>query len=193
MLFRSKYRKVSLPREEIDGGLTPGKSFPVFDTDFGRIGLMTCWDVFFPESARSLAGKGAEIIFLPIWGGNLDLARARAIENQVYLVSSTYDMKTGIFNREGKLIVEGSETDPVAVALGAQPLDAEESENYSIGAVFQFGRASLTIDAYRITHSTQEDIEAENAKMAKAQKLEAEKAELRAKLRELEKESRKLT
>jgi len=112
-----KYRKVSLPREEIDGGLTPGKSFPVFDTDFGRIGLMTCWDVFFPESARSLAGKGAEIIFLPIWGGNLDLARARAIENQVYLVSSTYDMKTGIFNREGKLIVEGSETDPVAVAV----------------------------------------------------------------------------
>ena len=52
---------------------------------------------------------------------------------------------------------------------------------------------SYPIDAYRITHSTQEDIEAEKAKMTKAQKLEAEKAELRAKLRELEQESRKLT
>jgi iron complex outermembrane receptor protein len=41
-------------------------------------------------------------------------------------------------------------TDPVAVALGAQPLDAEESENFSLGAVLQLGRASLTIDAYRI-------------------------------------------
>jgi iron complex outermembrane receptor protein len=41
-------------------------------------------------------------------------------------------------------------TDPVAVALGAQPLDAEESENFSVGAVLQLGRASLTIDAYRI-------------------------------------------
>ena len=111
-----KYRKVCLPREEIDGGLSPGDSFPVFSTDFGKIGLMTCWDVFFPEPARVLARKGAEIIFLPIWGGNLDLAKARAIENQVYLVSSSYDMKTGIFDRAGELLVEGTEENPVAVS-----------------------------------------------------------------------------
>ncbi len=110
-----KYRKVCLPREEIDGGLTPGDSFPVFDTDFGRIGLMTCWDVFFPEPARCLSAKGAEIIFMPIWGGNLDLAEARAIENQVYLVSSSYDMKTGVFDRDGILLAEGTETSPVAL------------------------------------------------------------------------------
>ena len=41
-------------------------------------------------------------------------------------------------------------TDPVAIALGAQPLDAEESLNYSIGAVLRFGDLSITIDAYRI-------------------------------------------
>jgi hypothetical protein len=52
---------------------------------------------------------------MPIWGGNLDLAKARAIENQVYLVSSTYDMKTGVFDREGELMVEGTETAPVAL------------------------------------------------------------------------------
>mgnify|MGYP002777058157 CR=1 FL=1 len=40
--------------------------------------------------------------------------------------------------------------DPVARALGAQPLEAEESVNFSLGAVFTFGEASLTIDAYRI-------------------------------------------
>ena len=110
-----KYRKVSLPREEIEGGLSPGDSFNVFETDFGRIGLMTCWDVFYPVPARTLAMKGAEIIFLPIWGGNIDLAKARAIENQVYLVSSSYDMKTGIFDHEGNLIAEGTEENPVAV------------------------------------------------------------------------------
>ena len=40
-----KYRKVYLPREEFEGGLTPGMDYPVFETDFGKIGIMICWDV----------------------------------------------------------------------------------------------------------------------------------------------------
>lgn len=110
-----KYRKTSLPREEIDGGVTPGDSFPVFDTDFGRIGMMICWDVTFPEAARALARQGAEVIFLPIWGGDLTLAKARAIENQVYLVSSTYDMITGVIDLEGKVVKEAKADKEVVV------------------------------------------------------------------------------
>ena len=110
-----KYRKVSLPREEIAGGITPGSDFPVFETDFGKIGMMICWDVFFPEPARALSLEGAEIIFMPIWGGDLTLSKARAIENQVYLVSSTYDMKTAVFDKRGNMMVEGTERNPVAV------------------------------------------------------------------------------
>jgi len=113
--LRGKYRKVCLPREEIEGGITPGDDLPVFETPFGRVGLMICWDVFFPEPARGLAQRGAEIIFLPIWGGDLTLTRARAIENQVYLVSSSYDMKTAIFDRRGEILAEGTEKDPVIV------------------------------------------------------------------------------
>jgi outer membrane receptor protein involved in Fe transport len=41
-------------------------------------------------------------------------------------------------------------TDPIAVALGAKKLDAEDSINYSIGAVLRFGQVDITIDAYRI-------------------------------------------
>jgi predicted amidohydrolase len=111
-----KYRKVSLPREEIEGGVTPGDALPVFNTDFGTIGMMICWDVTFPESARTLAKKGAEVIFLPIWGGNITLAKARAIENQVYLVSSSYNMKTAIFDLEGEIIAEATDENPVVVA-----------------------------------------------------------------------------
>lgn len=120
-----KYRKVCLPREEIEGGVTPGQQFPVFDTDFGKVGIMICWDVAFPEPARQLAMQGAEIILLPIWGGNINLTKARAIENQVYLVSSTYDMRTGVFNLEGDLIAEGTDDHPVAIIevdLGEQKL-----------------------------------------------------------------------
>lgn len=110
-----KYRKTSLPREEIDGGVTPGNSFPVFDTDFGRIGMMICWDVTFPEAARSLAQQGAEVLMLPIWGGDITLAKARAIENQVYLVSSTYDMVSAVFDLEGNVVKEATDENPVVV------------------------------------------------------------------------------
>lgn len=111
-----RYRKTSLPREEIDGGVTPGNAFPVFDTDFGRIGIMICWDVTFPEPARALAQQGAEVIFLPIWGGNVTLAKARAIENQVYVVSSTYDMITAVFDLEGNVIKEAKKDGEVVIA-----------------------------------------------------------------------------
>jgi predicted amidohydrolase len=97
-----KYRKVCIPREEIDGGITPGRDYPVFETDKGRVGMMVCWDVHFPEVARELARRGAEVIFLPIWGGNETLARARAIENQVILVASGYDFTTAIFDKRGE-------------------------------------------------------------------------------------------
>ena len=110
-----KYRKISLPREEIDGGITPGDETPVFDTDFGRIGMMICWDVTFPETARALAKQGAEVIFLPIAGGHLKLAMARALENQIYLVSSSYDMISAVFDLEGNVVAEATKENRVVV------------------------------------------------------------------------------
>lgn len=99
-----KYRKVYLPREEIEGGLTPGSSYPVFETDFGRIGIMICWDVHYPDPARALAAQGAEILFLPIWGGDTKLMQARALENHVYLVTAGYDCETALFNPLGEAL-----------------------------------------------------------------------------------------
>lgn len=110
------YRKTHLPREEWEAGLTPGDDYPVFDTDFGRVGLMICWDVQFPEPARAMALKGAELILLPIWGGNEILARARAIENHLFLVSSTYDMRSFVIDPTGAVLAEATGDDPIAVA-----------------------------------------------------------------------------
>ncbi|QEG02609.1 (R)-stereoselective amidase [Stieleria maiorica] len=107
-----KYRKVCLPREEIEAGLTPGDRYPVFETRFGKLGMMICWDVQFPEVARRLCDNGAEVIAMPIAGGNPTLAAARAIENQVILVSSTYTeaakgaMVSGVWNQAGNLLVQ---------------------------------------------------------------------------------------
>src|SRR6185436_1909020 len=72
------YRKVCLPRGEVDAGLTPGKDYPVFETRFGKVGMMVCYDGFFPEPARQLSNHGAEIIAFPVAGCNPLLAAARA-------------------------------------------------------------------------------------------------------------------
>ena len=111
-----RYRKMSLPDEEIEGGLTPGAETPVFDTDFGRVGLMICWDSSYPEVAHALAARGAEMIFMPIAGGVEALVQARAIENQVYLVASGYDFRTGIFDRKGERIADATADPQVVVA-----------------------------------------------------------------------------
>ncbi|MEX2302159.1 MAG: carbon-nitrogen hydrolase family protein [Bryobacterales bacterium] len=99
-----KYRKVYLPREEIEGGLTPGTDYPVFNTDFGRIGMMICWDTQYADPARALALRGAELILMPIWGGNETLAKARAIENRVFLATSGYDYPTHILDPDGETL-----------------------------------------------------------------------------------------
>jgi predicted amidohydrolase len=117
-----KYRKTCLPRSEIDGGIAPGGDYPVFDTRFGKVGLMICYDGFFPEVARELANRGAEVIAWPVWGCNPLLARARACENHVYLVSSTYEpissgwMISAVFDHTGEPIAHAKEWGTVAVA-----------------------------------------------------------------------------
>ncbi len=117
-----KYRKVTLPRGEIEGGITPGNSYPVFETRIGKIGMMICYDGFFPEVARELSNRGAEIIAWPVWGCNPLLAAARACENHTYIVSSTYTdysrqwMTSSIFGHDGKSLATAKEWGTLAIA-----------------------------------------------------------------------------
>ncbi|HSQ54099.1 MAG TPA: carbon-nitrogen hydrolase family protein [Gemmata sp.] len=117
-----KYRKVCLPRGEIAGGIAPGRDYPVFDTRIGKVGLMVCYDGFFPEVARELSNRGAEVIAWPVWGCNPSLAAARACENHVYVVSSTYEdvsrnwMISAIFDHTGEPIAKAEKWGTVVVA-----------------------------------------------------------------------------
>jgi len=70
-----------------------GDSFPVFETDIARIGMMICFDRQLPETARILALRGAELLLVPTAGAygekkyerNLAMMKTRAYENKVYL------------------------------------------------------------------------------------------------------------
>jgi len=110
--IQAVYKKVQLPDSETEQGAVPGDSIPVFETDFGRIGILICWDSFFPEVSRILALKGAEIIFCPIWGDVRGAeswkitAQSRAIDNGVYFVTSIFDGHSVIVNPAGEILQE---------------------------------------------------------------------------------------
>ncbi|MCB0347120.1 MAG: hypothetical protein KDD66_18515, partial [Bdellovibrionales bacterium] len=83
------------PNERTDWGTSPGEGIKLFDTPFGRIAILICYDIEFPELSRMLALAGAEIIFVPFSTDEKKAylrvrytAQARAVENYMYVVLS---------------------------------------------------------------------------------------------------------
>jgi len=88
--------KVHVTPDEVSfWGLQGGDEVKVFDTDFGKIGILICYDVEFPELPRIMADQGLQILFVPFWTDTKNAylrvrrcAQARAIENECYVVIS---------------------------------------------------------------------------------------------------------
>jgi predicted amidohydrolase len=83
------------PEEQIRWPLTAGDELNVFDTEWGRISILICYDIEFPELARVAALRGAELLLCPSYTENSygyhrvrHCCQARAIENQVFVVLS---------------------------------------------------------------------------------------------------------
>ena len=137
ILFDSKGAKVGVYRKthlfsfvHEDEHMEAGRSICVVDTPWGLVGLSVCYDIRFPELFRTYALKGVKIVFSPMafphpkihhWKA---LVRARAIENQMFIVGTnqvgsedlgpdgtlTYFGDSVIIDPWGEAIVEASET-----------------------------------------------------------------------------------
>lgn len=90
-----QYKIHTTPAERRWWGVSPGSGLEVFDTDRGKVAILICYDVEFPELARLAAAKGAQILFVPFNTNDRDgylrirtCAQARCIENHVYTVIS---------------------------------------------------------------------------------------------------------
>lgn len=119
-----RYCKTHLSLGEYEGGLVPGDSYSVFDTDFGKVGMLICWDAYFPEPARAMAFQGAEILLVSTAGNPTYRHFARAMENGVYVVVSCRSgvpdagiAPTKIINPQGKVLAETCEDGEAAVAV----------------------------------------------------------------------------
>ncbi len=88
-----RYEKIHVtPDEAKVWGMQVGKELKIFDTDCGKIGILICYDVEFPELSRLLADEGMNILFVPFltdtqngFSRVKNCAQARAIENECYV------------------------------------------------------------------------------------------------------------
>jgi len=111
--------------EFLSGGITPGTEVPVFDADFGKVGMMICYDSWFTDVAELLGLKGAEIVLFPNQGYYKSLMPARAADNGVRIVTSSGDGPNGIWDTSGAE-VRSPNADPTRHANN----DATYSEVY---------------------------------------------------------------
>src|SRR5512135_1916592 len=106
------YRKLHLQGEE-RLAFRPGYRMPIFDTEFGGLGIMIGWDLAFPEVARGLALDGADLIVCPAaWTGDqMEPWRAytvaRACENAVYLAAANRVGKEPSYTFGGESMLVG--------------------------------------------------------------------------------------
>ena len=105
------YRKVHLPLDEYECGGAPGSEYPVFETDFGKVGLTICWDAAFPEPARCLKLGGAELMVSASIGDFWETDMARARDNGLWFAIAGGNRQWGgpyppsrIYDPEGRIL-----------------------------------------------------------------------------------------
>ncbi len=102
------YRKVHLVVDtdagSMERGSTPGKEEPVFQCDFGKLGIQICYDMDFDDGWRELTRKGAELVAWPTQSPQTSQPASRAKRNHYYIVSSTWRNNASVFEPTGKIV-----------------------------------------------------------------------------------------
>jgi len=106
---------VVLPDGSLEGGVTPGHEFPVFDLDFGRIGVQICFDVYYDDGWEALAAQGTELVLFPSAAPSVSALISHSYRHGYYIVASTYRPPAIIVNPLGHEIAEAVSDKEVAV------------------------------------------------------------------------------
>jgi predicted amidohydrolase len=113
------YRKVHpvalVGSDQLEDGTTPGREFPVFDCDFGKLGIQICWDMVFDDGWDALADNGAEIIVWPSASPSTAQPASRAGRHRIYIVSSTAREDATFFEPTGLVAAQVEEAGKVLV------------------------------------------------------------------------------
>jgi predicted amidohydrolase len=102
-IYRKLHPAVSDSTGSMEGGITPGKEAPVFDCDFGKLGIQICFDIYFDYGWRELARKGAELVVWPSQTPQTAQPAFRALRHRYYVVSSTWRNNASVFEPTGRI------------------------------------------------------------------------------------------
>ncbi len=102
-IYRKLHLAVQTGSDSMEGGMTPGKEAPVFECDFGRVGIQICFDMEFDYGWNQLAREGAELVAWPTQSPQTSHPAARAMRHGFYIVSSTWRDNASIFEPTGKI------------------------------------------------------------------------------------------
>jgi predicted amidohydrolase len=103
-IYRKLHPAVSDTTSSMEGGITPGKETPVFECDFGKLGLQICFDIYFDYGWNELARKGADLVVWPTQTPQTAQPAFRALQHHYYIVSSTWRNNASIFEPTGRMI-----------------------------------------------------------------------------------------
>jgi len=88
----------------LEYGITPGREFPVFDLDFGRVGVQICWDVAFEEGWQALGDQGVELVVFCTNPAVPVALRGRAWRYGYYIAASTVHPPGVIVSPTGRVL-----------------------------------------------------------------------------------------
>jgi predicted amidohydrolase len=105
-IYRKVYPVAHKTDQVLEGGVAPGKEFPVFECDFGRLGIQICFDYAYEDGWETLARKGAEIVAWPSQSPQTVRPAGFARRHRYYLVSSTWRDNASIFEPTGRIAAQ---------------------------------------------------------------------------------------
>jgi predicted amidohydrolase len=105
-IYRKVHLVVSRDGRSFENGCAPGREVPVFDCDFGKLGIQICYDIEFDYGWSELARKGAELVVFPTQSPQTSHPACRAMHNRCYIVSSTWRTNASVFEPTGKIAAQ---------------------------------------------------------------------------------------
>jgi len=105
-IYRKVFPVAPYDHTTLEGGVTPGTEFPVFDCDFGHLGMQICFDGCFREGWAELGAAGAELVVWPTMSPQTVRPAVYAYEYGYHVVSSTWRNNATIFRPNGMVAAQ---------------------------------------------------------------------------------------